>query len=267
MVADSRWRVLVRATAEMVAFETELAAKLEQEKQVLHAYPDAHDAFENFQQMVEAQRDGIACYLESIGGKGTGTSGFAFPSGAGASGALRRASVAFSHGAASYTVLAEMSFRLYEPPLRELAPQHLKAYASAMSEVNRLLPAVVARELSEEGLHCACVCPMCGTGACGCVAIGTQITMNAWREATEPAPTLPGFNLQPPRPGSEVARAGIRGGERLLAVDGGEVHSFMDVQVALRKHAIGEEVRLLVQSESAPPHEITVRHVSDYPRT
>jgi S1-C subfamily serine protease len=91
--------------------------------------------------------------------------------------------------------------------------------------------------------------------------------MTAWQEATVPAPALPGFSLQPPRPESELARAGIQGGERLLAMDGSEVHSIWDIQGAFRKHMIGEEVRLLVQRESEAAREVVVRHVSDYPST
>ena len=267
MTNDSRWQALVRATTEMVAFETELAAKLEEEEQVLQPYPEALSTIEGFRQMVGAQRDRMAAYLESIGVKGRVPSGFTFPSGAGAAGALRRVSVAFSHGAVSYAMLVEMAFRLYEPSLRKIAPEHLKGYARATSAVNGLLPTVVARELSQEGLHCACVCPMCGAGACGCVAVGTAIVMTAWQEATVPAPALPGFSLQPPRPESELARAGIQGGERLLAMDGNEVHSIWDIQGAFRKHVIGEEVRLLVQRESDAAREVVVRHVSDYPPT
>jgi len=40
-----------------------------------------------------------------------------------------------------------------------------------------------------------------------------------------------------------------------------------DIQVAIRKHALGEEVRLLVRRGSQPAGEIGVRHVSDYPET
>jgi len=267
MTDDSRWQALVRATTEMVAFETELAAKLEEEEQVLQPYPEALSTIEGFRQMVGAQRDRMASYLDSTGVKGRAPSGFTFPSGAGAAGALRRVSVGFSHAAVSYAVLVEMAFRLYEPALREIAPEHLRAYAKATSAVNGLLPSVVARELSQEGLHCACICPMCGAGACGCVAVGRAIVMDAWQEATVPAPALPGFSLQPPRPESELARAGIQGGERLLAMDGKEVHSIWDIQGAFRKHAIGEEVRLMVQRESDAARGVIVRHVSDYPPT
>jgi S1-C subfamily serine protease len=58
----------------------------------------------------------------------------------------------------------------------------------------------------------------------------------------------------------------VRGADRLLAVDGQEVRSVADIQAAIRKHALGEEVRLLVQRGAGPAREIGVRHVSDYPK-
>ena len=56
------------------------------------------------------------------------------------SSALRQISVAFNHGAMSYAMLYEMALRLYEPPLREIAPEHLKAYADAALTINRSCP-------------------------------------------------------------------------------------------------------------------------------
>jgi glyoxylase-like metal-dependent hydrolase (beta-lactamase superfamily II) len=35
-------------------------------------------------------------------------------------------------------------FRLYDPPLREIAPRHLRAYAQAVQEINQLIAGVVA---------------------------------------------------------------------------------------------------------------------------
>ncbi len=72
---------------------------------------------------------------------------------------------------------------------------------------------------------------------------------------------------RPAKPESELARAGVRGGDRLLAVDAQEVRSVADIQAAIRKHALGEEVRLLVQQGLNPAREIGVRYVSDYLET
>lgn len=267
MTVDTRAQALRRATTELIAFETDLAARLGQDRQVVHVHPEALGAIERFAPMVQAQRDRLAAYLKGIGAdEPSGVVSRSTPP-SGVSGALRNVGVAFNDGAMRYAALHEMALRLYEPALREIAPKHLKAYVEATSAVNRLLPAVVAWELAQSGAHCSCICPMCGLGACGCVAVATQTLLTAWRDASAVEATVPGFGLQAPKPESELAKAGVRGGERLLAVDGQEVRSVAEIQAAIRKHALGEQVRLLVQRGSDTASELVVRHVSDYPKT
>ena len=267
MAVDLRRQVLHRAVTELIVFETELEATLKREQQAVRGNSDAVATIERFVPMVLKQRDRLATYIKTLGsesGGGTSTAGFAFTSAATVSGALRQLNVAFNHGAISYAILYEMALRLYEPPLREIAPKHLKAYADAALTMNRMVPVVVAWELARDALHCSCICPLCGLGACACVALGTQTLVAASREVE---PSLPGFVLQPPKPDSELARAGVQGGERLLAIDGQEARALPEMQAAIRKHALGEEVRLLVQRGSEPRREVAVRHVSDYPKT
>ena len=267
MAIDLRRQALRHAVTEVILFETDLQATLKREQQAVRGYPDAAAAIERFVPMVQAQRDRLATYVKSLGpesASGTSSAGLTFSPAATVSGALRQINAAFNHGAVSYGMLYEMALRLYEPPLREIAPKHIKAYADAALTMNRLVPAAVAWELSRDALHCSCICPMCGLGACACVALGTQTLVAAWREVESPSP---GFALQPPKPDSELARAGVQGGERLLAIDGQKVRALPEMQAAIRKHALGEEVRFLVQRGSEPPREVAVRHVSDYPKT
>jgi PDZ domain-containing protein len=177
---------------------------------------------------------------------------------------LRDLCLAFHHLALSYAMLHEVALRLYEPRLREIAPEHLKAHADAALSTARLLPGVVAWQLAQEGLHCACICPICGLGACGCVSYATETLIAAWRDAAPTESEPLGFVLLPPKPGSELARAGVQGGELLLAVDGQQMRGRAEVYDAISKHALGDEVRLLIQRTSESPREVTVRHVSDY---
>jgi S1-C subfamily serine protease len=108
---------------------------------------------------------------------------------------------------------------------------------------------------------------MCGLGACGCVDYGTETLIDAWRDAV-PAVSEPlGFVLLTPRQESELARAGVQGGEMVLAVDGQQVRGRAEVQAALRKRTLGDEVRFLVQRPSESPRELIVRHAGDYPKT
>ncbi len=267
MTVDLRGLALHRAVMELIVFETELAATLKRGQQAVRGHSDAVATIQRFLPMVKMQRDQLATYIKTTGsesGGETSTAGFTFSSTTTVSAVLRQINVAFNYGATSYAMLFEMALQLYEPPLREIAPKHLKAYAEAALTINRLVPAVVAWELARDDLYCSCICPLCGLGACACVAFGTQTLVAASRE---PESSLPVFVFQPPKPESELARAGVQGGERLLAIDGQEVRGIPEMQAAIRKHVLGEQVQLLVQRGSEPPREVAVRHVSDYPKT
>ncbi len=271
MTADLRLQVIRRTVAELVAFEGAVEARLERAQELSSGHPDALAAIQRFRPMVQTHRDQLATYLKASDGgepSGDATSPQSTSTGATAlSEVLRDLCLAFHHCAVSYAMLYEVALRLYEPRLREIAPKHLKAYADAALSTTRLLPGVVAWQLARDGLHCSCICPMCGLGACGCVALGTQTLITAWRDAASAESERPGFVLQPPKPESELARAGVQGGELLLAVDGQQVRALAEIQASIRTHALGDEVRLLVQRASESPRGLNVRHVSDYPKT
>ena len=67
--------------------------------------------------------------------------------------------------------------------------------------------------------------------------------------------------MRPPRGGSAAARAGLREGDRIVAVDDQQIASDVDtqsMQTAIRKHQSGEEVRLRVRRAADELLEITV---------
>lgn len=270
MTADLRLQVIHRSVTELAALEGELAGRLERAQQLSSGHPDALAAIQRLRPTVQTHRDQLAAYLKESGG--------AEPSGETAnprstpkeatvlSELLRDLCLAFHRCALSYAMLYEVALRLYEPRLREIAPEHLKAHADATLSTARLLPGVVAWQLAQDGLHCACTCPMCGVGACGCVAWGTEALIDAWRDAALAESEPPGFVLLPPKPGSELARAGVQGGELVLAVDGQQVRGRQEVQDAMRKHMLGDEVRFLIRRSSESPRELVVRHAGDYPK-
>ncbi|MDX8517480.1 hypothetical protein [Mesorhizobium dulcispinae] len=283
MTADLRFQVIRRSVAEVVANESEVAGRLERAQQLSAGHADSLAAIERLRPMVQLHCEELAAYLKESGpaepsGEITTPPSVSRQSNA-LSEALRDLSLAFHHCALGYTMLYEVALRLYEPRLREIAPKHLKAHADAALSTAGLLPGVVAWQLAQDGLHCACLCPMCGLGACGCVDAGTQTLTTAWRDAAASRPGLPwasavpteseppAFVLQTPRPDSQLARAGVLGGERVLAVDGQQVRGFWDVQVAMRKHALGDVVGLLIQRGSETPRELKCEHVSEYPKT
>ena len=98
----------------------------------------------------EAGEHGTALetYLASIGGSAVGradsaAASAAVPSRAGSdtSTALAEAYGVLNVAAFRYGALTTMAFRLYELPLRELAPKHLRDYAQAAHAINQLIPA------------------------------------------------------------------------------------------------------------------------------
>ncbi len=270
MTVDLRLQVIHRTVAELVALEGEVAGRLERAQQLSSGYPDALAALQRLRPMVQTHRSQLVSYLKDSGGAGpsgeTTSPQTASRETTALSGVLRDLCLAFHHCALGYAMLYEVALRLYEPRLREIAPKHLKAHAGAALSTARLLPGVVAWQLAQDGLNCACTCPLCGLGACACVAKGTETLIDAWRDAAPTESEPPGFVLQPPRPGSELARAGVQGGELVLAVDGQQVHGRGEVYDAISRHALGDEVRLLIRRGSDSPRELIVRHAGDYPK-
>ena len=271
MKVDLRLQVIRRTLSELVAFEGEAAGMLVRAQQLSSGHPDALAIIQRLRPMVQTHRDQLVTYLKDVGGAGPSGETTSPQSTPGETTALsevmRDLCLAFHHLVLSYAMLYEVALRLYEPRLREIAPEHMKAYAGAALSTARLLPSLVAWQLAQVGLHCACICPMCGLGACGCVSLGTETLIDAWRDAVPTESEPPGFALQPPKPESELARAGVQGGELILAVDGQQVHGRVEIQAALRKRTLGEEVRFLTQRGSESPRELIVRHAGDYPKT
>jgi hypothetical protein len=272
--------LLHRYVAELVAIERDLAYALGQQREAVQVHVDAAATVERLHEIATNQRVAMEEHLQRLGGDAAEptrtlvTALFDASAGDGddarartVSDLLRDDYTAVNYAAISYAALCELAFRLYDPPLREIAPRHLRAYARAAQEINQLIAGVVAWKLQQQGLECRCICPMCGMGACGCVAIGTRAVNAAWRETTPNGEAPRGFLLLPPRAGSPLALAGVQGGEHLLEVDGEPVQSVVDIQTAIRKHPIGEEIRVLVQRGSEAPRVVPAKHVSDYPST
>lgn len=281
MVEDGRHeRTLRKYVAEMVALEGDLEVALDHQLEKVQAHPRAASVVRRFREMAGSQREALEAHLGRLGGdvaEPIETAGAAL-FGANATEAndgrtrtvsdvLRVAYTTLNFAAISYSALCEMGLRLYDPPLREIAFQHLRAYAEATQQINQLIAGVVAWELEQQGLECRCICPMCSMGACGCVVAGTYDVNEAWRETMPSGEAERGFLLLPPRAGSPLALAGVRGGDRLLEVGDRPVESIADIQGAIRKHALGEEVRVVVQHGSEAPRETHARHISDLPNT
>ena len=163
-----------------------------------------------------------------------------------------------------YAILFATARILCEPEVCDLAERHLTDHVEGLRVLGRMLPGALARELNADGLFCRCVCPACGIGACGCVRASIVAVAEAWGW-----PGLPigdGIELRsPPRPGSQLAAAGIHEGDWIVSVDGTQVRSNQELQAALRSHQIGEMAQLRIRSSTGEQRAVAISHVSDWP--
>ena len=149
----------------------------------------------------------------------------------------------------------------YQIELCDLADAHAADWATELYAINDLLQRAVHVELLEAGLTCRCVCPACSIGACGCTRNSIETIRDYWgRPGLEPTQ---GLELHvPPRPGSQLAEAGLQLGDLVLAIDGEVVHANGELQRALRRHPIGEAMPVQVV-RSGRTEEIRVARISD----
>jgi hypothetical protein len=68
MTVDLRLMVIRRTVAELVAFEGEVAGRLERAQQLSSGHPDALAAIQRLRPMVQTHRDQLAAYLKVTGG-------------------------------------------------------------------------------------------------------------------------------------------------------------------------------------------------------
>lgn len=166
--------------------------------------------------------------------------------------ALTACCAAFHHMALAYSVLHALAHRAAdsdgEGNTADLAELHLRGYARAAQEVDRVISEVVVSRLDATGSECRCQCPSCELGLCICAPHGAITVGKAWRE-TGPVPDAPGIAVRPPRSGSAAQQAGLRAGDRIVAVDGTDLATDLDapvLQAAVRRRGAGETVHLHV---------------------
>jgi hypothetical protein len=145
----------------------------------------------------------------------------------------------------------------------DLADAHAAEWIGLFDELTDLIPVIVMRELLEDGLACRCLCPACGIGACLCMPTSINTMRAYWRRpGLDPDE---GLELRiPPRTESQLAAAGLRQGDRVMAIDGTAIHTNSELQQALQAHPLGElmNVRVLLAGQRKV---IQVARVSDFP--
>ena len=150
-----RLQIIRRTVAELAESEGDLAGRLERAQQLASGHPDTLAAIQRLRPMVQTHRDQLATYLKDSGGaelsRETTSPQSTSREATALSEVLRDLCLAFHHCALSYAMLYEVALRLYEPRLREIAPEHLKAHADAALSTAGLLPGVVARHSPRTG--------------------------------------------------------------------------------------------------------------------
>lgn len=268
---------LQQLLGDMVTVERQMERLLERQLHEVAAHPKVAEAVGRFHQMVRSQRQPLEARLESIEGKESSSLTRIAPapysaaaevhhegSAQAVSRALHTLYTAFNHAALGYTMLHAVAHRFFDSQAEgntaDLAEAHLRGYAAAAQEINQTVSDAVVWELSQRGQECQCLCPSCDLGICLCAPHGTNTVNQVWRE-TSPRVASGGIWVRPPRGESAAARAGLREGDRIVAVDDEQIASDVDtqsMQTAIRKHQSGEEVRLRVRRATDEVLEITV---------
>jgi membrane-associated protease RseP (regulator of RpoE activity) len=171
---------------------------------------------------------------------------------------------AFHHATLAYSMLVVVTSRASDSlgpgNTEELAEVHLRDYAAAAQEVNQWVAEALVRELTQAGHECQCGCPACSLGLCMCSPYGTNTLNQAWHE-TRPSEPAGGLWVRQPRRTSAAAQAGLRSGDRILAIDEQAITSDWDVpilQKAIRRHPSGDAIRLRVQRSTGELEDFTL---------
>lgn len=163
--------------------------------------------------------------------------------------------------ASAYATLYATARLLFDGAICDVANVHGSDWAAAVREGSEAVAAAAINELVAEGQTCRCICPACGIGACLCLRNSIETVRAQWDrpgfEASE------GIELRiAPRPDSQLAEAGLREGDRIVAIDGELVRDNRELQHALRQGAIGEPRTALV-IKAGSETEISIARVSD----
>jgi len=264
MADNERPGAIVGRLSRVRAIESQLVDRLEQLRTAGVLEPEERDAF--IRRSAVAARHVRA--LEDVAGRGGTECHHSEPSGLPLgreyplSVQVEDAIAAAASAIVAYGGLYASGRLLAEGDVCDLADAHAAEWAVELAALNDLLAPAVHADLLSEGLTCRCVCPTCGIGACGCTRNSIDTIRGYWGQ---PELESEGLVLRvPPRPGSQLAEAGLERGDRIMSVDDQQVHTNAEIQRALRGHPIGEPMTMLV-ARGDDLHEIRVARVSDLP--
>ena len=143
--------LIKRSTAELLALESQIEDVLKGQLEVVQPHPQAAAAVQQFRFMTKSHQDTLEAYLQTIGGSSLEHPDTTIPSRSATddthwfpiSDALRYDYILFNYAAITYAMLVEIAFKLYDPALRKIGPQHLEGYAEAVRTINRMIAGVI----------------------------------------------------------------------------------------------------------------------------
>lgn len=234
---------------------------IERSAELLSHHPAVPGAMPLAGRAIGRQQQALQARLSALGGPVEVTTAAAgLPASGTASNGLRVTARTLVDLAFGYEAAYQTARLAFDRETCDLLESLLPGVVAALTAAREALPHVVARELRDAGAPCACQCPMCSIGLCGCIRATLAVTTSAWT-GHEPDRERGLSLMTPPRPGSQLAEAGLVEGDQIVAVDGVEVGSNGEVQDALRRREIGEEVRLDVRRGTRGRLEVVVRRL------
>ncbi len=262
-IPDRAAHLVLERLVELAAIETRIAHEARALRPLVGEHPEVAEVVTAIGHAAAARRGLLEDRMTILGAAGR-TAGGPTPTSSPAStasAALGRIASMLLDVAFGYEA-AYLAARLgYDADTCDTLEAQLADSAAAVAAARGALPRLVAAELAEDGTVCSCRCPMCSIGCCGCLRATLLVTELGWT-GREPAPSRGLLLLVPPRPGSELAAAGLGEGDRILTADDEPLGTNPDLQVVLRRHEIGEEVRLLVERRSGEQLRLTVRRIA-----
>ena len=261
--------------AHMIALEAAIEKRIEKLIPEVSGHAEAMDLLTGFQTLSKDQRQALETRLHAIADKAPqmkdpdtvfAANGLSEEGNYPVSTALQIIYTLLNQAVIGYSVLHPLSTRFLDSALIadegtsfHLTRQHTQNYVQAIQQISRRLHDVVLWELDREGLECQCICPSCGVGICLCAMAGRSFLSTTWVEAG-PIADDEGVYVHLPKQNSAAAKAGLRGGDVILAAAGKEIESFGDLQSAVKKGEPGEEIRLKVRRGSDELEEVDVVH-------
>lgn len=219
------------------------------------------EQLERMHSLAERHTDALKTLAESRGASAPDTSPHPQPPGTTPTTPLEEALSASAALALAYARLYAAARLFFEGEVCDAANRHGSEWVAELGTAGEVAAIAAIRELVAAGQTCRCTCPACGIGACLCMRNSIETVRAQWgRPGLEPSE---GIELRiPPRRGSQLAEAGLREGDRIVAIDGDVVHDNRELQQALRQGEIGQPRTALV-IRGGSETEISIARISD----